>query len=81
MVLEWTDIGGVTIEALTHLENTRCLSVLTPELLGHFWDGIDSNTVELVLLDGIFNPVLELLSNPIVVLVQIWQTGQSAMLD
>jgi hypothetical protein len=45
------------------------------------WDGIDSNSIEAVSLDKVLDPVLELTSNPVVLLVKIWKVSESAVLN
>jgi len=81
VVLVWTDVGWVTIEVLTHLEHTSSISVFLPEIFWNFWDGIDSDTVEAVGINKVLDPVLEVVSNPAIRLVEIWETGETAVLD
>lgn len=77
----WTNVGWVTVKVLTHLEHSRCLSVLTPEIFWNFWNSIDSNSIETVGLDKVLNPVLEVASNVVVLLIEIGETGKTAILN
>lgn len=81
VVLVWTNIVWISVEALSHLEDSRGLSVLSPELSFDFWDGINSDTIEVVLLDQVVDPGLQVLSDVRVVLVKIWQVSESAILN
>jgi len=48
MVLIWTDIIWITVKDLSHLENTSCFSILTPEVWVNLWNSVNSNTVKAV---------------------------------
>lgn len=63
MVLVITNVGRVAIETLSHLEDSGCLAILGPEILGNFRNSVDSNTVEIILLDKILDPVLQVLTH------------------
>lgn len=76
-----SDIGGVAIEDLSHLENARSGTVFGPEVLGDFRDGVDANTVKTVLGYDAFDPVLEILAHITVALVQVWEISEAAILD
>lgn len=80
-VLIWADVVRVSVEALSHLENTSGISILLPEVLFDFRNGIDSNTIELIGVDQVFDPVLEISSDVSVILVEIWEVSKSAVLD
>lgn len=67
------DISDVTVEDLSNLIDTCILSIFFPEWLFNMRDSINANTVEVKLLNGIFNPVKQSLSDPLVVLVKIWK--------
>lgn len=51
MILIVAHIIWVSIEDFSHLENTSCGGELIPVLFWNFWDGIDSNTVKVVVLN------------------------------
>jgi hypothetical protein len=76
-----TDVAGITIENLSHLEHSRSWTKFGPEIFWNLWDSVDSNTIKAVGLDKVANPVLELLSNPLVLLVKIWEVSKSAVLN
>jgi len=80
-VLIWTDVVRVSVEAFTHLENTSGISILLPEVFTDFRNSIDSNTIELIGVDQVFDPVLEISSDVGVILVEIWEVSKSAVLD
>jgi hypothetical protein len=79
--LIWTNVSWVTVKVLTHLEHSRCLSVLTPEIFRNFWNSIDSNSIKSVGLDKVLNPVLKVASNVVVLLIEIRKTGKTAILN
>lgn len=59
VILIGTDVGWVTIEALSHLEDASSLTILLPEVAWHLWDSVNSNSIEAVLLDNATNPALK----------------------
>ena len=75
------NVGWVTVEDLTHLEDTRGWTELSPEVLWHLWDGVDSDSIESEFGHKVLDPVLELASNPVILLLEIWKVGKSAVLD
>ena len=58
VVLIGSDVSGIAIEALAHLENAGRCSVLTPEVLGDLGDSVDTNAIEAVLRNDILYPRL-----------------------
>jgi hypothetical protein len=76
-----TDIGWVTVENFSHLEDSGSLAILGPEVFWYLWDGIDSDSIESVVIDEVLDPVLELSSDPVVFLVKIWEVCKSAVLN
>ena len=80
VVLIRSNIGWVTVEALSHLENSRSFTVLRPKVCWDLWDGINSNTVEVILIDDTLDPVFEITTNIVIALVKIWQVSKSAIL-
>ena len=81
VVLIWSNIGGIAVEALSHLEYTSSLTILRPEVSRHLWDGINPDAIEAILLDDALDPVLEVATHIGVALVKIWQVGQSTVLN
>lgn len=51
-----TNVSGVSVKALAHLENTTRRSKLRPKVLANLRDGVNSNTVETVGRDEISDP-------------------------
>ena len=51
-----TNVGGVSVKALTHLKNTTGGSKLRPKVLSHLRDGVNSDAVETVGRDEISDP-------------------------
>jgi len=66
-------IVGVSVEALADGINPSSGCVLTPEVFGYFGNGIDSDSVQVVCFNEIFDPVLEILSYIGIVLVEVRQ--------
>lgn len=64
VVLVRTNIAGVTIEAFSHLEDSRGRTILSPEVLWYLWDSIDSYAVESISRHELLNPVLQVASYP-----------------
>lgn len=81
MLLVRTNISRVTIEALSHLENARGLSILAPEILWNLWNRVDPDAIEAVGVDQLLDPVLEIASDIVIFLVKIWETGKAAVLN
>jgi hypothetical protein len=81
IVLVLTHIAIVSIETLAHLEDARSSSETRPETLGHFGDRVDPDSIKTVLRDHVSNPVLQVLGNVGVLLVQVRQTAKSAVLN
>ena len=76
-----TNVGGVTVEALTHLENASGLAVFSPEILRHFRDSVNADTIKAVRVNDALNPVLEVLAHIAIALVEVRETGKSAVFD
>lgn len=81
VVLVGADVSIVSIEVLAHLEDASGLTELGPEILGHLWDGVNTDAVEVVCLHEILDPVLQLASHPGVALVEIGKACETAVLD
>jgi hypothetical protein len=80
VVLVVAYVSWVSVEVLAHLEHSSGFSVLPPEVLWNFGDSIDSNSVEVELLNQVVDPVLKILPNEGVILIQIRKTSKSAVL-
>lgn len=61
VVLVWSNVSGITIEALTHLEDASRFAVLSPKIAFNLRNSVNTNTIEVVIFDQIFNPVFEVL--------------------
>jgi predicted small secreted protein len=57
IILVWGNVGRVSVEAFSHLENARSFTVLFPELAFDFGDCVNANAIETVLLNDSFHPV------------------------
>ena len=57
------------------------MSILGPEVFWNLWDAIDSDSIESIVIDEVLDPVLKLSSDPVVLLVKIWEIGKSAVLN
>ena len=68
VLLVRTDVGWVTVEAFTNLEDASCLSILGPKIFWNMWDRVDSDSIKLVFVDEVLDPVLKILSHPLVLL-------------
>ena len=58
MVLIRSYVCRVSIEAFSHLEDTSRLAILRPEIGWDLWDGVDSDTIKVILLNDALDPVL-----------------------
>jgi hypothetical protein len=76
-----SDVSGVTVEALSHLEDAGGLTKLRPEVLGNLGDGVNSQTIEAVGLNQIVNPVLEFTSDVGVWLIKIGQVSETTVFN
>lgn len=82
VALVGTNVCGITIEAFTHLEDTRGCTIFLPEILGNLRNSIDSDAIKIILLNYTSNPVLEVLADPgVAILVKIRQISESAVLN
>jgi len=81
IVLIWRNVAWISVEALSHLENTSSLTILTPELALDLWDSVNSNSIELIGIDQVFNPVFKILSDVTIILVNIWKISKSAVFN
>jgi hypothetical protein len=76
-----TNVGRISIEALSHLEHTRCGSILGPEASGYFRNGVNTNTIETVGANEILNPVLKVLTNVGIILVEVRKSSKTTVLN
>jgi hypothetical protein len=81
MVLVRTNIVRITIEAFSHLEDTCWWSEFRPEVFGYFRECINSNTVKVVLLYKVLNPILQILPHIWILLIQIWEARETTVLN
>ena len=81
VVLIIGDKANISIETLSHLEDSAGISILFPEGLGDVWDGVDADTIEVEFRDGRFDPLLQVVAHEFVVLVQIRKASEPAVLD
>ena len=81
VVLVRRDVGWVSVEALSHLEDTGGLAILLPEVAWDLWNGVDSDTIEAVVADDTSDPLLEVVADEGVALIEVWQVSQSAVLN
>jgi len=63
------------------LEDAGGLAELAPEALGDLRDSVNSDTVEVVVSNEVTDPLLERRSDVVVILVQVGQVGQTAVLN
>jgi hypothetical protein len=80
-ILIGTNVSRISVEALSHLENTRCGSILGPEVSRYFRNSVDTNTVETIGADEILYPVFKVLTNVGVILVKVRESCKSAVLN
>ena len=76
--------GDVIDSAVEHLTNSITSSTLLesfPEPLGHLRDGVDSETVDVILGDHPVNPVIEFVLNGLALSVEVGQVSETAVFD
>ncbi len=81
VVLVGANVSIISIEALTHLEDSGRLTILFPEVLGDLRDGINTDAIEAILLDQVLDPILQVLANVGVALVKIRKASESAVFN
>lgn len=81
VVLVWGNVGRVSVEAFSHLENASSFSILFPELAFDFGDCVNANSIETVLLNDSFHPVFKVLTHVGILLVQIGEISQATVLN
>ena len=62
VVLVRSNISRVSVEHLSHLEHSSRVSVLFPEIFGHFGNSVNPNSIELVGVNCLLNPVFQVAS-------------------
>ena len=76
-----TNVCGIAIEALTHLEYAGGLTVFSPEIFRHFRDSVNADAIKVIRVNDALNPVLEVLTHIAIALVEVRETSKSAVLD
>ena len=74
------DIADVTLEDFSNLVNSSGCSILLPEVFLDVRDSINSDTVEVEVLNNIFDPCKQGLSHKRVILIQVWEISKAAVL-
>eukprot|EP00128_Syssomonas_multiformis_P014787 Colp12_sorted_trinity150504_noHs@8714 len=75
------NVVRVAVESLAESVNTSRLDEAGPEVLGHLNNSVDADGVKIVGLDQIADPVVELRTDIGVLLLEIGQTGKTAVLN
>ena len=74
-------VAHISIKDLPDSIDPSSILELFPEPFWHFGYSVDSDPVDLVFLDQVADPLQQLCADPIVLLFQVGQTCQSAVLD
>lgn len=72
VVLVWAYISWISVESLSHLENTRCLPVFSPEVFSDFRNGVNSDTIKVKSFYDIFYPILKVSAHIRIILIKVW---------
>eukprot|EP00350_Pseudokeronopsis_sp_OXSARD2_P000004 CAMPEP_0170550844 /NCGR_PEP_ID=MMETSP0211-20121228/8859_1 /TAXON_ID=311385 /ORGANISM="Pseudokeronopsis sp., Strain OXSARD2" /LENGTH=151 /DNA_ID=CAMNT_0010857623 /DNA_START=117 /DNA_END=572 /DNA_ORIENTATION=- len=80
IVLVVTHVSRVPIEALAHLEDASSFSELSPEPLGHMGNSVDSDPIEAISINKGMDPILKVVGNPTIFLVQVREVRESTVL-
>lgn len=81
MVLVVSYVSRISVKDLTHLEDSGSLTVLAPKVLWNFWNGVNTDTIELEGIYEVLDPVLEVSTDPTISLVEIRKICESAVLN
>ena len=76
-----SDVWNSSIEDLSNGVDSGGLSELCPETLIDLWNGVNSDTVDIILLDDSLDPFEEEVSNKWNRLIEVWEVGKSADFD
>jgi hypothetical protein len=79
IILVISNVTRIVVKDLSNLIHSGSLGEFFPKRFRNFRNSVNSNPVNLVLLNKVLNPVLECLSHPGVFLSQIRQPRQSAV--
>ena len=79
--LIWSNVGWVSIEAFTHLEDTGSISILSPEIFWYLWNSVNSNSIKVEVLDEVLDPVLKEASDIVIFMIDIWKTSESTVFN
>jgi len=82
IVLVGSNIGCISIEVFSHLENSSCCTILRPEIFGDLRDCVNSDTIKSISLNDSLNPILKILSYVrISILIKIGEISKSAVFN
>lgn len=66
VILVRANICGISVEAFSHLEDSRTIAIFSPEVLWNLRDSVNSNSVKIEFLDDVLYPVFEIISHVII---------------
>jgi len=61
-----SNVSGITVEALSHLEDASSITKLRPKVFGNLGDGVDPYAIKAVSVNHVLDPGLELTSDVVV---------------
>ena len=76
-----SDVGRVSIEILSHLEDSSSISIFFPEVFRNLRNSVNSNSFEAVSLNSFLNPVFKVASDITVFLGEIRKVSKSTVFN
>lgn len=81
VILKWSHNIDLLLEDFAHLEHASCIREFSHEILGDMYNCINANGIEIIFLDKVLNPVEQVLTYVWMLLRQVWQSAQPAVLQ
>lgn len=76
-----SDVGRVSIEILSHLEDSSSISIFFPEVFRNLRNSVNSNSFEAIGLNSLLNPILKVASDITVFLGEIRKVSKSTVFN
>lgn len=76
-----SDVGRVSIEILSHLEDSSSISIFFPEVFRNLRNSVNSNSFEAIGLNSLLNPILKVASDITVFLGEIRKSSESTVFN
>jgi hypothetical protein len=76
-----SNVSRVSIEILSHLEDSSSISIFFPEVFRNLRNSVDSNSFEAIGLNSFLNPILKVTSDITIFLGEIRKSSKSTVFN